>query len=100
MKPRIKRRDFLATTAFGALASPSLLAEAQVPQILTKSAARPIVISSANGNISRDAEGLTCVTKAFKMITSDADVLDAVVAGVNIVELDPEDTRSDTAGCP
>src|SRR5678815_4217924 len=42
----------------------------------------------------------TCVAKAFKLLTSGADVLDAVVAGVNIVELDPEDTSVGYGGLP
>jgi N4-(beta-N-acetylglucosaminyl)-L-asparaginase len=61
---------------------------------------KPLVISAANGNISKDADGLTCVAKAFKMITEGKDVLDAVVAGVNIVELDPEDTSVGYGGLP
>ena len=59
-----------------------------------------MVVSAANGNKSKDEEGLTCVAKAFKLLTSGADVLDAVVAGVNIVELDPEDTSVGYGGLP
>jgi N4-(beta-N-acetylglucosaminyl)-L-asparaginase len=59
-----------------------------------------VVVSAANGNKSKDKEGLTCVAKAFKLLTSGADVLDAVVAGVNIVELDPEDTSVGYGGLP
>jgi N4-(beta-N-acetylglucosaminyl)-L-asparaginase len=43
---------------------------------------------------------MTCVEKAFKMITEGADVLDAVIGGVNIVELDPEDTSVGYGGLP
>ena len=100
MNKKINRRSFVATTGIGALASPSLLAMAQAPQVLAKSAAKPLVMSSANGNISKDAAGLTCVAKAFKMMTEGADVLDSVVAGVNIVELDPEDTSVGYGGLP
>src|SRR5689334_1147220 len=100
MKKQIKRREFLTSTTLGVVATPSMLAQAQAPRILAGLATRPIVISSANGNISRDAEGLTCVAKAFKMITSGADVLDAIVAGVNIVELDPEDSSVGYGGLP
>ena len=100
MKSRINRRDFVTSTTIGALATPSLLAFAQAPQALTKRSAKPIVISAANGNISKDAEGLTCVARAFKMITAGADVLDAIVTGVNIVELDPEDTSVGYGGLP
>src|SRR5947207_7506693 len=100
MKKQLTRRDFVATTGVGALATPSLFALAEAPQVLTNRSAKPVVVSAANGNMSKDADGLTCVAKAFKMITSGADVLDAVVAGVNIVELDPEDTSVGYGGLP
>jgi N4-(beta-N-acetylglucosaminyl)-L-asparaginase len=99
MSKRMTRRNFVAATGIGALASPSL-SIAQAPQILTRKFARPVIVSSDNGNKSKDSEGLTCVTKAFKMITSGADPLDAVIAGVNIVELDPEDTSVGYGGLP
>jgi N4-(beta-N-acetylglucosaminyl)-L-asparaginase len=96
----MNRRNFITAAGAGALASPSLLALAEAPQVLTKRDAKPVVIASANGNVSKDAAGLTCVAKAFQMITGGADVLDAVVAGVNIVELDPEDTSVGYGGLP
>jgi N4-(beta-N-acetylglucosaminyl)-L-asparaginase len=40
------------------------------------------------------------VVKAYKMITSGADVLDAVIAAVNVVELDPEDASVGYGGLP
>jgi N4-(beta-N-acetylglucosaminyl)-L-asparaginase len=94
MKKRITRRNFVSAAGLGALAF------ADAPQVLTRGAAKPVVISAANGNKSKDAEGLTCVARAFKMITDGADVLDAVIAGVNIVELDPEDTSVGYGGLP
>src|SRR5213592_3284797 len=100
MKKRITRRKFVATAGIGTLASPALLALAQAPQIQTRPSSKPVVVSAANGNKSKDADGLTCVARAFNMITEGADVLDAVVAGVNIVELDPEDTSVGYGGLP
>jgi N4-(beta-N-acetylglucosaminyl)-L-asparaginase len=100
MSKQINRRSFVATTGMGALAGPSFLAMAQSPQILSKGTAKPLVMSSANGNISKDPAGLTCVLKAFNLMTGGGDVLDAVVAGVNIVELDPEDTSVGYGGLP
>src|SRR5437762_14176632 len=100
MTYKINRRNFLSSTTAGTLAGPSLLALAQAPQVLTPKTTRPVVISAANGNVSKDAEGLTCVARAFEMISSGADVLDAVVAGVNIVELDPEDDSVGYGGLP
>jgi len=40
------------------------------------------------------------VARAFQKISAGADVLEAVVAGVNIVELDPEDTSVGYGGLP
>jgi N4-(beta-N-acetylglucosaminyl)-L-asparaginase len=100
IRKRLSRREFVLTGAAGALAGRSLKAFAQAPQILTRSPAKPLVIASANGNISKDPAGLTCVAKAFKMMTEGTDVLDAVVAGVNIVELDPEDNSVGYGGLP
>jgi N4-(beta-N-acetylglucosaminyl)-L-asparaginase len=100
MKCAINRRVFVTSTTIGALAMPRLLATGQSPQVLTKKGIKPFVISSANGNMSRDSEGLTCVARAFKKVTAGDDVLDAVVAGVNIVELDPEDTSVGYGGLP
>jgi len=97
MQERINRRTFVAAAGLGALASPSLLA--QGPTVLARHA-RPLVLSAANGNKSQDAAGLTCVAKAFQMLTAGEDVLKAVVAGVNIVELDPEDTSVGYGGLP
>ena len=100
MSKRITRRNFVAAAGIGSLCHPAYLALGEPPQVLVRRPLKPLVISAANGNRSKDAEGLTCVAKAFKMITGGADVLDAVIAGVNIVELDPEDTSVGYGGLP
>ena len=100
MKPRINRRAFVAVAGVGALSGPALLSAAGAPQGLSRKSSRPVVIAAANGNVSKDLEGLTCVARAFKLLTAGADVLDAAVAGVNIVELDPEDTSVGYGGLP
>jgi N4-(beta-N-acetylglucosaminyl)-L-asparaginase len=99
MYKRITRRNFVAAAGIGALASPSLVL-GQAPQVLIKRGAKPVVVAAANGNQWKDADGLTCVAKAFKMMTSGTDVLDAVVAGVNILELEPEETSVGYGGLP
>src|SRR5258707_8715528 len=63
----------------------------QFPNIIVQPDVKPIVVSSANGNRFKNGGDMTAVQKAFTMITQGADVLDAVIAGVNIVELDPLD---------
>ena len=99
MKTRINRRNFVATTGAGALAAPTL-SWAQAPQVLTRGPAKPVVIASTNGNESKDADGITCVAKAFDLMTKGGDVLDAVIAGVNILELDPNENSVGYGGLP
>lgn len=100
MAERISRRDFVAAAGAGAVASQPLLGALAAPQVMAPRSIKPLVISAANGNHSKDADGQTGIVKAFKMIASGADVLDAVIAGVNVVELDPEDTSVGYGGLP
>ena len=72
----------------------------QSPTMMTPKTVKPVVVASGNGNTSKDADGVTCVAKAFGMITKGADVLDALVAGVSIVELDPNQTGVGWSGLP
>src|SRR6476469_8804126 len=73
----------------------------QAPSVTSSKAAKPVVISSANGNKFKNGGDMTCVQKAFTMMTSgNADVLDALIAGVNIVELDPLDDSVGYGGLP
>lgn len=59
----------------------------------TALATRPVVIASANG--------LRGVQRAYEMIVRDrADTLDAIIAGVNIQELDPDDQSVGLGGLP
>jgi N4-(beta-N-acetylglucosaminyl)-L-asparaginase len=60
----------------------------------------PVVIASANGNRFRNGGDMTCVEKAFSEMIRGADVLDALIAGVNIVELDPLETSVGYGGLP
>jgi N4-(beta-N-acetylglucosaminyl)-L-asparaginase len=99
MPTPITRRKFVATATTTVLAAPSLLT-AQAPQVLTRGPAKPVVIASANGNRSKGPDGVTGVAKAFNLMTSGTDVLDALIAGVNLVELDPEDTSVGYGGIP
>jgi N4-(beta-N-acetylglucosaminyl)-L-asparaginase len=70
------------------------------PAFLIPAGAKPVVISSANGNVYKNGGSVTCVEKAFTMMTGGADVLDALIAGVNIVELDPLDDSVGYGGLP
>lgn len=57
---------------------------------------RSVVISSAN----RNNGGVNCCAKAMEVLKSGGDTLDAAIAGVNIVELDPRDNSVGYGGLP
>jgi N4-(beta-N-acetylglucosaminyl)-L-asparaginase len=67
---------------------------------MTRGGVRPVVIASANGHRYRNGGPQTCVERAFGLMTDGKDVLDALIAGVNIVELDPLDTSVGYGGLP
>ena len=98
---KLNRRDFVRTTAVAgiAAAAPRRLF-GQGPTVMTPKAVRPVVVASANGNQYTNGGPATCVEKAFAMITGGSDVLDALIAGVSIVELDPEDSSVGYGGLP
>ncbi len=94
----ISRRHFVG---IGAAAAAGLTLDRQArAEVLERSSERvagfagpPVVISSANG--------IRGVAKAYDMITrQNADTLDAIIAGVNIEELDPEDQFVGLGGLP
>ncbi len=99
----VKRREFLKQTTAAGLSAP-LLANASLNARVSQSATRPIVISSANINRTPTGEifngGVACITKAMEIIKAGGDTLDAVVAGVNIVEDDPRDDSVGFGGLP
>ena len=67
-----------------------------VQSVTAQARPRPVVISSAN----RNNGGVNCCAKAMEIIKSGGDTLDAVIAGVNIVELDPRDNSVGYGGLP
>ena len=95
----ISRRKFIGA---GAAAAASLTldrtARAEVLRSSTSnftplSAGRPVVVASANG--------IRGVARAYDMIArQNADTLDAIIAGVNIQELDPDDQSVGLGGLP
>jgi N4-(beta-N-acetylglucosaminyl)-L-asparaginase len=102
MPRKLNRREFVKTgtaAGFAAAAAPRA-AFGQAPSMVTPSSSKPIVISSSNGNRHKNGGDKTCVETAFAKIVKGEDVLDALIAGVNIVELDPEDTSVGYGGLP
>jgi N4-(beta-N-acetylglucosaminyl)-L-asparaginase len=90
----INRRHFIrsaATLGLTAAVAEKLVSMENV-HTETVPSASPIVISSANG--------LKATAKAMELIKKGSDGLDAVIAGVNIVEDDPNDNTVGFGGLP
>jgi N4-(beta-N-acetylglucosaminyl)-L-asparaginase len=87
----ITRRKFLRTAS--TLGAGAALARA-VPAIAAdqRAAVKPIAIASGNG--------LRAVSRAMELMRGGSDGLDAVIAGVNIVEDDPNDVSVGYGGLP
>src|SRR5262245_54478728 len=96
----IDRRAFVRGTAAGlaATAIPTAASAlgmpigARAPEVLIRAAVRPLVIADASGIQFKNGGTESAVERAFRLITEGKDVLDALIAGVNIPELDPEET--------
>ena len=97
----IRRREFIRRSAAG-LSVPVLAGELTVSG--AQGGTRPLVISSSNRNRTPTGEvfegGIACVTRAMEIIRGGGDTLDAVVAGVKIVEDDPRDDSVGYGGLP
>jgi N4-(beta-N-acetylglucosaminyl)-L-asparaginase len=101
MPRKLNRREFVAAGAAAGLAAAAPAAAlGQAPTMMTPGKSRPVVVASANGHRYRNGGDRTCVETAFAMMTEGRDVLDALIAGVTIVELDPEDTSVGYGGLP
>ncbi|MDG1015814.1 MAG: N(4)-(beta-N-acetylglucosaminyl)-L-asparaginase [Woeseiaceae bacterium] len=100
MTNKINRRKFLInSSAAGLTASLTQPLQAQIPQI-NKSNVKPVVIASDNGYTMKNGGTTNCVETAFNKIIRGDDVLDALIEGVNIVELDPLDASVGYGGRP
>ncbi|NIP80182.1 MAG: twin-arginine translocation signal domain-containing protein [Gemmatimonadetes bacterium] len=90
------RRDFLRTAGAGlgaaALGPAARPARLDGAPYLRPSAVEPVAIASANG--------LGAVRHALETIHAGGDTLQAVIEGVNLVELDPDDTSVGYGGLP
>src|SRR5437899_5988343 len=97
MPESVSRRAFLRRAAGGVAASAAMGIPhpMRLPRPLpppSRWAAKPVAIASANG--------LRAVQKAFDMLMQGADTLDAVIQGVKIQELDPNDDSVGYGGLP
>ncbi len=94
MARTLTRRTFLRAGAGAGLAVGA------APVFAVPKSVKPVVVASPNGNRFRNGGPRTCVEEAFLRIARGEDVLDAILAGVNIVELDPEDDSVGYGGLP
>jgi N4-(beta-N-acetylglucosaminyl)-L-asparaginase len=105
MSDAMNRRHFVrtatvagvATSAAALTGSPAAALDAvpalgRAPEVLIRRAVRPVVISDRSGYDYRNGGPRNAVEEAFSRIVKGEDVLDALIAGVNIPELDPEET--------
>ena len=81
----LSRRDFVKSAS-------ALAATPLAPTILVQRTVRPVVISDYSGFEFKNGGPENAVARAFRLITEGKDVLDALIAGVNIPELDPLET--------
>ncbi len=102
MGRKMNRREFVVTSATAGIAATTAptLAFGQAPTMMTPKSVSPVVIASGNGNTYKNGGTQTCVEKAFSMMVGGSDVLDALIAGVNIPELDPEESGVGYGGIP
>jgi len=99
MNDKISRREFVVTTAAG-VAAAAAGTHTEAPAIMTQARVQPVVVASANGHQFKNGGSKTAVEQAFAMMTSGTDVLESLIAGVTIVELDPEETSVGYGGLP
>ncbi len=101
MSNRISRRNFVLTSAAaGITAATPATAKVEAPVVKIKTGSRPVVVASGNGITKRNGGKLSCVETAFEGMMRGNDVLDSLISGVNIVELDPEDSSVGYGGLP
>ena len=90
MSNPISRREFVKTGVGAGVAT----------AVLRGKPARAVVVSSRNGNQFKNGGPRTAVHEAYFRIERGDDVLDAILAGVTILELDPTEDSVGYGGIP
>ncbi len=96
---KLTRRELIAGGAaigVGAIAKASPF----TTNIWIQSGKKPIIVASENGFLDKNGGPRTAIEEAFLQLGNGADILDALIAGVNIVELDPTDSSVGYGGMP
>lgn len=92
MPHKIKRRRFLTSAAVAGAAAVMSRRLVQAAESKAPGPSKPVVIASGNG--------LQATAKAMELIRQGKDTLDAVIAGVNLVEDDPKENSVGYGGLP
>lgn len=104
----VSRRDFLGAGAAAAAglaipkvasALPRITVTDRAELIPQPFAGRPVIISATNG-YNRDLNGKRGIEVAWDILSKGGDPLEAIVSGVQIVELDPRDQSVGLGGLP
>ena len=90
MKHKYSRRDFLKAGV--GVSAAALLGEGRIALSKPQYTGKMVVIASGNG--------MRAVDKAMGLLKQGRDPLDAVIAGVNIIEEDPDDMSVGFGGLP
>jgi N4-(beta-N-acetylglucosaminyl)-L-asparaginase len=90
MSPKVSRRQFVKAGVGAGVAA----------AVVRSKPARALVVASRNGNEFKNGGPRTAVDEAYTRISRGEDVLDAILAGVNIIELDPLDDSVGYGGIP
>ncbi|MDE2881170.1 MAG: N(4)-(beta-N-acetylglucosaminyl)-L-asparaginase [Acidobacteriota bacterium] len=93
----LSRRQFVQAGAAGAAA---LGAAASGAPAIQTSGPKPVVIASGNGNRYKNGGDEVVVERAFRLMTEGKDILESLIEGVKITELDPEDASVGYGGRP
>ena len=107
----MERRDFVKATAAGlagaavpasleGAAAPGSAVRPRAPEILVRRLTKPVLVSDVSSIRYKNGGPESAIERAFRGIVAGEDMLDAMVAGVNIPELDPEEGGIGYGGTP
>ena len=98
MATKLTRREFVRTSTAAGVAIGATPVFGKAPAVQTS--VKPVVVASNNGNVYKNGGSEVGVQRAFNLMTKGSDVLDALIAAVNLCELDPADTSVGYGGLP
>ncbi len=107
----MERRDFVKATAAGlagaavpasleGAAVPGAAPRPRAPEVLMRRLAKPVLVSDVSSIRHKNGGPESAIERAFRGIVEGEDMLDAMVAGVNIPELDPAEGGIGYGGTP